>query len=395
MRYCFVIVLVSLLAASGVVSQTSSQPPAAQKAEKIDSRAEFLEASKERVIKDSGLRPLNASAEVERIILEEAQAIDRVAGFNTTVGLTDGGGTFSHPMAGIGLDMEELQRIRRKSNVAQFRYFLRLILAHEKSHQVQYLRYSRSAVKNAPPEQRRIYECQADILAGKFLVESFEGPSEEVQQAILDALRVAFDIGTEEYTADADHPSREGRRTAVRLGMGRGMITVYERLPRAPFLDSVMASLAGKTHVLPGEDVMGWSFRLAKKIIHYSREASAGVRLENQSVEWDRRPGTPFVTYSLTYKNAGPRTVKIDMEVQCVMVPGGDDESKTLRSQKWSNQNYAFILRPGETYVVKGTLLSGCTVPLSSGLCTDYSGLKPTLVFPPDPTALMSCEYVE
>lgn len=394
MKHRFIIILVSLLAAGGV-SQTSPRLLAAvQQTDEIHSHVEFLEASKEKVVRDSRLRPPNASVEVEKIILDEARAIDGVAGFSTAVGVTNGGGTFSHPRAGIGLDLDELQRIRRQSNVIQFRYFLRLILAHEKSHQVQYLRYSSAAVKTADPEQRRIYECQADILAGKLLVESFAEPAEEQQQAIIDALRVAFDIGTEEYTADADHPSREGRRTAVRLGMARGMMTIYTRLPRTPYTDWAIASLAVKTHAPLGEDIMQWSFRLAKNIIHYTREASAGIRLEKQSVEFDTRAASPFVTFSLTYKNTGQRTVKIDMEVQCALVPR-NDEGNTLRSLKWSNLNYAFILRPGETYDAKGVLTWGCDAPPGSGLCPNYSELKPTLIFPPDALALMSCEYVE
>jgi len=322
------------------------------------------------------------------------QAIDGVAGFSTPVWATDSGGTSSHPEAGIAVDLGEFERIRKRADVRQLRQFVRFILAHEKSHQIQYLLYSKASVKSEDPEQRRVYECQADILAGKLLAESFGSPTPQDLQSITEALQVAFEIGTEEYTGAADHPSHQARRTAVRLGMARGTMTNQLKLPPSPYLAGMIASIAEKTDSLPGESVMDWSYRLAKKIVHYNRAAVADIRLDENKINWDKRASNPFVNFSLTYKNVGKRTVKVDMEVQCALVPR-DDSDDTLRWLKWSVKKFSFTLRPGQKFDASGTLMWGCDAPANSGLCPDYSKLMPSLVFPPDATALMSCEYID
>jgi hypothetical protein len=347
------------------------------------SRREYLGASKEKVYETLGIRPLDTSKEIERTIRDEMAAIDYVAGFKTDIGVTQGDGTFSHPDAGIAVSLTELQRIRQESSVTKFREILRYILAHEKSHQVQYLQYSRKAVQSEDEEQRRIFECQADVLAGKYLIESLGAPKQEDQVAILDALQVAFDLGTEEYTKYADHPSHEARRTAVRLGMAMGMIVLlWRRLPDPPVAQMIQ-SLGEKIDLRAGEMPLEWSYRVSKRITHYTRAASSDLVLDDRDIQWDKRAESPFVTFSLTYENVGRKTILVDMEVQCDSV-SRDDPGDTKRWQKWSVKNFRFTLRPGQKYTAQGTLPWVAT--------TD---LMPRIIFPPTPTALMSVEYID
>ena len=73
---------------------------------------------------------------------------------------------------------------------------------------------------------------------------------------------MAFDLGTEAFSDSSTYPSHDGRRTAVRLGMTRGTITLLSnRLPDPPAVQ-IINSLAGKVNIREGETVMAWSFRL-------------------------------------------------------------------------------------------------------------------------------------
>lgn len=377
--------LTSVLATSLVylwsVSALGQQTPPRKK---FGSRNEFFEAHKKDVIERLGLQPLDLSQRIDRMIQTEMDALDKVALFKTVVTKGEGDQLQSHPESGIIVSPKQLQHIRRQSGVRQFQQILRFLLAHEKSHQIQYLEYTAKAVhQSEKEEQRRVYECQADLLAGKYLIESIVGePTAEDRVAIEDALQVAFDLGTEEYVETSDHPSHEERRVAVRLGMSAGMITLLsKKLPDAP-AKSMIDSLLGKINFREGETIMGWSYRLSKKITHYSGDASADVTLDDKDVEWNPNASTPFVRFSLTYKNKGRRTIKIDMEVQCLSVLRSDrDNSKYW--QKWDARNFIFRLGAGETFIVRGRL---------QWYADD--NLIPRLTYPPNPSALMSCEYV-
>jgi hypothetical protein len=355
--------------------------PQAQK-KTFGSRRDYLTAPKEKVYETMGIRPLDPSQDIERTIQEEMTNIDRVAGFTTPIGITQSGGTSSHPDAGIAVSLTELQRIRQDSGVRKFREILRFILAHEKAHQVQYRQYSATAVQSDDEEQRRIFECQADILAGKYMIESFGEPTPENQAAIEDALQVAFDLGTEEYSKFSDHPSHEARRIAVRLGMASGMTVLLSRRLPDPIAQGMIQTISEKVDIRSGEMPLDWSLRLSKRITHFSRAASLDIVLDDKDIKWDTTAQNPFVTFSLTYENTGHKPIIVDLEVQCASVPRNNPDD-TKKWQKWSVKNFRFTLQPGQKYPVRGTL---------PWLATP--DLMPRLIFPPDATALMSCEYI-
>jgi hypothetical protein len=386
------ILTASLVSGLMALSQ-SSYTINAQQSDPADSRNIFFTSPKEKIIKDYNFQPLDASNEIDRMIFEEMRSIDRVAGFSTPVWKTNTR-TIAHPTAGIGINIKELGDYAQRANVRQFRQYLRFILAHEKTHQLQFLRYP-TAFRQADAEQHRIYECQADILGGKYLIEAQGQPEEEDQQAIRDALQVAFVMGTEEFGTTVTHPSHEQRRTAVRLGMASGTITNFSKLPPAPEQGQIIGSIAEKLNIIPGEDVMGWSLRTAKRIIHYNRAASLDIALIESDVDWDESAGSPYVTYSYTYQNKGRKAIQVDMEMQCAWVLRTDPKD-TFSWQKWSVKNYSFKLLPGQKYTAKGTLLWGSLGPNPASAFIDFTKLMPRLVAPiQDPNALISCDYID
>lgn len=372
----FSIVIFMICLARGGSGQTAQS-------RQFKSRDEFFEAHKKEVIERLGLQPLDEKQEFDRMVKEEMLALDRVAGFRTIVTKGEGDQIASQPEAGIIISPSQLDFIRKRSGVTKFQQVLRFLLAHEKSHQVQYLEYSARSVHLGPPELRRVYECQADILAGKYLIESFGEPKPEDQPAIEDALQVAFDLGTEAFSDASTYPSHNGRRTAVRLGMTAGLITLLSAHVPDPPAVQMINSLSGKANIRQGETVMIWSLRLAKKITHFTLDAWSKLSLDDRKIEWDKNPQHPIVTFSLAYKNTSTRTIAVDMEVQCVAADRSDPENAKYW-QKWSAQNFIFSVGPGETHLVQGRLQW-------------YGDPKflPVLIFPPKDTALMSARFID
>jgi hypothetical protein len=139
------------------------------------------------------------------------------------------------------------------------------------------------------------------------------------------------------------------------------------------------ASIMEKINFRPGQSVMLWSYRLAKRITHFQRAALVDLVLDREGVSFNSQHN--YVTFSLRYKNVGKQTLSVDMEVQCITVPKGAQED-TKQLLKWDVRNFQFVLAPGEHHTVTGTLQ---WVPAL--------GREPRLIFPPDNTALISCEY--
>jgi hypothetical protein len=317
---------------------------------------------------------------IDDLVREEMGRLDWISGFQTRFRVSDDGKIESHPVQGITISRPELEAIRTRSGVANFRPILAFLLAHEKAHQFQY-RSSFTDPRMLTDAQKRVYECQADILGGKFMIETF-GSDQSANEAILDLLQVAFDIGDREQGI-GDHPTNEARRTAVRLGMACGTIVNLARLPRSPAVAQSMSGIASRIDYRMSDTVMGWSQRLAKRIVHYDEEAAKDLVVDDRDIQWDERASSPFVTYRYIYKNEGARPVSVDLEIQCASVPR-TSPGDTKFWQKWSVATYAFRLDPGQTRTVSGTLPWMATLEL-----------MPSLVAPPRLTALMSCEYAD
>src|SRR6476619_6011604 len=72
------------------------------------SRDEYFAAHKNQVIERLGLEPLDPREELDRMIQQEMDALDRVAGFRTIVTKGDGDQISSHPETGIVISPQQL-----------------------------------------------------------------------------------------------------------------------------------------------------------------------------------------------------------------------------------------------------------------------------------------------
>jgi hypothetical protein len=343
-------------------------------AQPFASAREALKAPREHVIAAYALRPPNPADPLEKLLIEEMDGLNRIAPPATELWISASSPILSHPTVGIIIDRQELEAHLAGAQAQRIREMVRVVLTHEKAHQIQFATYS-TGILDLNAEERRAYEAQADLLSGKYLAETNppDNTSEGDERTIEDALILAFNLGTREY-ALGTHPSHEARRTSVRLGMAAGMMTSM----RARGFLVPAGVLAQKLDVGPTDELLPWSLRTARRIVNYRRPDILNLVLDTANVSYNVAGNPPIVTYLLRYRNTGSTPLHVDLEVQCVSVPR-DDRDDTMRWKKVSVRNHRFTLGPGQMQTLTGTLEWVAT-----------PDLMPRLVFPPDGIALVS-----
>jgi hypothetical protein len=342
-----------------------------------DSRGQFLSASELQLRESLGLTPPRMSDKTDRMIVTEAQRLDAITGFTTPVLFTEKGATESHPEAGIILSRPQLSQLMDSTTTPQ--ELLRFVLAHEKAHQLQFRQYGKAKILLEDMEMRRVYECQADILAAKYMIEAIPAPNLQQQEAILEAIRVSFELGSEEFGL-ATHPSRECRRLATRLGMAAGMHT---NLLRAGLIANAQF-LAQRIEVRPADNPMSWSLRQAKNVVRYQLAASREVvqDVESTVIKFNENGNPPIVTFELPYFNLAPKAVRVTLSIHSWAVPR-EDAKNTKPWELIDAKHFEFVLQPNKTFIARGVLQWKAT-----------PALMPRLGFPPDVVAMASCEYL-
>ena len=302
--------------------------------------------------------------------------MNRVSGLNTSLWICNGCGTSSHPTLGIIADIDQITEIKAKSQVEQLAAILIFLLGHEQTHQIQYHTYSSSIVDLAELD-RQVYEAQADILGGKYLIELLSAASLASigKDAIPEALHVAYNLGVEQYSI-ADHPSQDGRLTAARMGMAAGTMTKLQQLGGQPALGSA-DTIAKKIDYHVGEDALSWSLRTAKRVVNYRRPEIVDLVLTEKTINWNKNAVTPFVAYEVTYENRGKRSISVNVEVQCISAPRNDRED-FFHWEKIDANNFAFTLAPTAKKTLSGTMQWFAS-----------QDLQPWIVASPDPTGLI------
>lgn len=289
--------------------------------------------------------------ELHKIINEEMQALRRSTGLaSTKIELTDEpDATASYPSTGLIFSRTQLEKIKEEANVTREREIIRLILAHEMAHQIQFKKYGANTIKNASMEELRKYECQADLLAAKYLIESFT-PGPDGTDVIMEALEVMFGIG--EPNALGDHPTHEARRAATRRGMSAGMYSHFQNLP-GPLTPQTLRWIAKKIDLRAGDDILPWSLRQASRIVHTDEAAFKDLEISSPTAH---RGGNGYATVSVTITNNGDRAVEGDFEIRCDLVDrNAEDEAKSRLL--WDAQNFTTRLGVGESKRFTANLL--------------------------------------
>lgn len=364
------------------------------------------------------IRELDTSDALEQMLAEEAARLDRTTGFATPVRITDGP-IAANPQYGILINKERLLSFLNNSQMNAMRDLIQVVLAHEKAHWIQYRdeRYGYQILR-WDMERKRIIECQADLLAGKYFIETFgsakakrlENPipltaADRTQANIKDILQLAFDLGSYESTSNRGsdiHPGRQARRIAFRLGMSVGGMEFAKReiarLSRSSesgkdqliqnyrdMIDIIMYKTAFSPQQM---DIMDWSFWQASRITHYNTAASRNMSFVINKEQWNKNSNNPTVTYSITVQNNGERPIKSDFAIQCDWFPK-EDIRNTKESLLISTKSYRFTLMPGEKRTLDASL------PTAQQGLPNAENYVMILTVPPMPTSLMRFEYVD
>lgn len=251
------------------------------------------------------------------------------------------------------------------------RDLIRLIIAHELGHQIQYRFYSNIA-------GGLLYECQADIIAAFLLyqviaqeisqwidiaqVSSLEDPRykkkmDELNNRFYASLTAIFNAGEAE-SRERTHPNNNERRLALRDGFMYGNLWLYgEVLANVPATSNTpQLTVQTKNQLanhykkllnyLPGDNLLTWSQRHAKKIIHEFLLNCKNIAVYSMN-DWDTSAENPFVYYKQNIVNKGDKIITLNYYNQVYTVKR-EDPKNTLYWDLRSTKSHSVTLQPGE-----------------------------------------------
>jgi len=297
------------------------------------------------------------------LVQSNAARVFQVAHFSVPVFLADVDVDESLPGEGIKISRKGLERILHDSAAGSAGLIIQFLVAHELAHQLQFAHYRGNMINTTSCELRRLYECQADVLAGVYVSGLYDLPDSVAINAkltpfMLRALEYVYSIGDEEYSR-IFHPSFTERRMAFRLGLAYPAV-------RAGFRNGANTYSGEAIDYRPGEDSLAWSLRLSRAIIHYPNSVNkriffsslAGTADSSDFITWHKTLKDPSVSYKLGYfKNANP--FPVNLFLQCGL--RGTYRDSTRQDPKYAVlqgkvKNYSYHLVPGDSVLVSGVL---------------------------------------
>jgi hypothetical protein len=273
----------------------------------IGSLSKYLETSGESVKGLLNAQPLDPKFALDKEILNVMKVLNEINRTNIDVYWSDRVGSSAHSGLGITLNKQQLQRFRKEEGDKNFVEIIRLILAHEQVHMVQYKVYNLKVILE--DKNTRTVEAQADLLAGASLIwlmlkdnVSDKNISDERIKHWVDFIAK---LGKDEWTQIA-HPTSAQRARLISLGLNAGLqqvdLDIYKRtkdpvtwkrikdaqdISRQRKRDERVAmKKVGFTDYKTGtgydfdlpiieqdtleqENLLEWSNRLARVIVHY------------------------------------------------------------------------------------------------------------------------------
>jgi hypothetical protein len=318
--------------------------------------------------------------QLDTLAAAEALRLNQLYATSAIIQVVSSGQTDSTPDGLVTLSRAEIDGIVAQAQITDPAIVRRFVIGHEMAHQLQFRIYGRNVLYRGLDE-RKVLECQADMLSGANLLTN-EPLNQDRNAALADVIRVAFMVGSENYSP-VDHPDHEQRRLATKLGLALGTLRAMQTLSDAQRNRPLEAEIARKIDLRPNESAEAWSLRLARRVVHYQREAVAALSAGDPDISWNTSAEHPVVTYSLPYTNASSRPIHVEMEVVSMMV-GRFDKSDTSKWDRYDVANYVFDLAPGQTRAVSGELRW-------------YADAErmPKLLYPPDTQTLFDAMFAQ
>jgi len=322
------------------------------------------------------------------IVEREYIKVSANAGITSKITVTSSATNYSSPSSGIILSKKVLDYYKNQVSPNFFPSVIDFVIAHELAHQMQFKSYGDDMIKSASCEKKSLYECQADIISGAIFAKmnGFNDPQnlpESKLGALSSIFQFVYDIGDQEF-ALTTHPSHLQRRNAIRFGMTFAMAS-------GKWPDSYNQNLIKGSDIKDGEQLLPWSLKTAKRIIHYPSSAAKNVDViamyNDKSVSvWDTSGNHPYLNYSNSFKNIGNKPLLIFAQYKIVgknrLRPG----DPRLIDRQGLSDNFSFTLQPNEVFLCKGSL--------NWKFLSDKE-LMPAEVFPPDNEALYNAEFLD
>lgn len=287
---------------------------------------------------------------------------------------------------GIEINEDKLLELSNSIDSSMVNWIVILTIAHEYYHLLQFEYYKRPLKEY----ERKIFEAQADILAGKYLTFSWLREPNKIRDgsntlrgsqtdSILHSLfekadLMFFDLGTNTY-AKADHPSKEQRATALSRGFEFGMtidfvnssINYANSHPELN-LDTTKSKRIIEEHkhrlnlsqpkggfaltkfadsLYSYKEIMDWSYDQAKLIVHGNPENLVNI-IRTDRILTKRGEGIKF-------QNLGDDTLVFKFEDKLVKNP--DDSAFRFEDNFLFNQNnyHTITLYPRNSVIVIDT----------------------------------------
>ena len=218
-------------------NDAGAQPPS-QREKRLVSRAAFAALNGPALADSSGIRSLDASDQLDALMLETWRWLDSVGRQSlqmppTQIRKWTDFGSQAHPSEGILIDRSEVDTVmslvRTQKGMGQVPaaeiarrtpWALRMLVAHEYGHLLQYRHLARDSVEN--PNLTRVVECAADILGGYYFEEYIEAriPTDSVRKVAREVARdFGYVIGSRDWLDGTSHPLGENRRSCIQKGI--------------------------------------------------------------------------------------------------------------------------------------------------------------------------------
>jgi hypothetical protein len=273
--------------------------------------------------------------------------------------INDGEEISSSPQGEVRFGLTAMQRalsnVQPDARLATIQFYV----AHEIWHQRQFQQYG-TKILDKDESEPRLYECQADLLAAKYVLENTPDAFAANHIATEGVAGQAYAMGIPIHPAGL-HPSPEQRRTAVLFGFTLAilepkLLSAYKAALKLTNDDSETINYLN--HILdkqPDENDSEWSMKVCKRIIHYHDEAVQAISLGNASVNFNHDPQAPFVAYSIPYRNISKRPVHVELVVQSVAV-ARKDPTNVWKHELIDVDSRSIDLAPDALYVLSGQL---------------------------------------
>lgn len=278
----------------------------------------------------------------------------------------------------LSVNIPQLKEIIDVIGISYKKDIIRLVLAHELGHILQYQFYSNI-------HGSLLYECQADIIAGYLLfqlamndlilwnqqagITDIDNPKyvdrmKQLNDKVLASLSAIFRAGSN-VLDNKTHPSNEERRLALRDGFNYGTMWLYtEVMPNIPELKGQPLSKADikkmasrfrqNVNYLPADNLITWSYRQSKKITHDNLLNCKDI-LVYTTIDWDTSADSPFAYYEQKIINKGNKTLTLSFDNQ-VYTARRTDAANSLYWNLQSSRSYSFTLSPGQVREISDSL---------------------------------------